>query len=295
MRIDAAIKKAANLLSQLPQNEARRDARVLLGNLLQDNEILYRAPETELSTAQDEMYFNWIERRGRREPVSHIIGCREFYSRSFKVTADVLDPRADSETLIEAVFAEIEDKKQGLKLLDLGTGSGCLAITLIAELKNATAVAVDLSDKALEIASINAKALGVANRIEFRKGPWFANVTETFDVIVSNPPYIETATIDTLAPEVRLFEPMTALDGGDNGFVCYDEILQNIVPFLKADGYVIFEIGQGQDALLSQKMGDAGFGNIRFHNDLASIVRCVSGRLKSKIMKKRVGKSENGR
>ena len=282
MRIDAALKKAVTLLTELPQGEARRDARVLLNALLQDSEILYRAPEREFSPSEEVKYFDWIERRTHREPVSHIIGCREFYSRNFTVSSDVLDPRADSETLIDAVLREFQGLEQSVTLLDLGTGSGCLAITLVAELKKASAIAVDLSDKALKVAAINADNLGVKDRIEFRGGPWFANVTETFDIIVSNPPYIETAEIESLEPEVRLFEPLTALDGGADGFLCYDEILSNITPYLKPDGYVIFEIGQGQDELLAAKMGVAGFSDIQFHKDLSSIVRCVSGRLKTR-------------
>ncbi len=290
MRLDEAIRKATIQLLGANISNARQDARILLSFLLSDREISYREPERLLSNHEKEQYFELIARRAGREPVSHLMQCREFYSREFKVTADVLDPRPDSETLIDAVLKEIPDTDQSFRLLDLGTGSGCLALTILAERQAASSVAVDLSEAALEIAAFNANTLGLSQRVEFVTGPWFENVTGVFDVIVSNPPYIQTSDIGELEPEVRMHEPMLALDGGENGYQCYDEILSEISTHAASGAFVIFEIGQGQHDALQAKMTAAGISDISFHTDLASIVRCVSGRFKNKKIKKRVGK-----
>jgi release factor glutamine methyltransferase len=280
MRIDEAVRKATTQLSHSGVPDARQDARILLSHLLEDREILYREPERLLSQNEEAQYFDLITRRAEREPVSHLTQCREFYSRLFKVTADVLDPRPDSETLIDVVLKEIPNNDQSFRLLDLGTGSGCLALTILAERAASTAVAVDLSDEALNIAAFNAHALELSHRVEFAKGPWFENVSGIFDVIISNPPYIQTADILTLEPEVRVHEPMLALDGGESGYACYDAILAEIANHAAADTLVVFEIGQGQHEVLQAKMLHVGISDIKFHEDLASVVRCVSGRFK---------------
>ncbi len=280
MRIDEALREAARRLSDLPDGEGRRDARVLLAHLVGDFEMLYREPEKELKPEDIAIYFGWVGRRAEREPVSHIIGKREFYSREFSVSANVLDPRPDSETLVEAVLSRVSPDKVGASILDLGTGSGCLLITLLLELPSAKGVGVDISSDALAQAKENAERLSVSSRSEFVKSKWFNNVDGKFDVIVSNPPYIETAVIETLQPEVRDFEPHLALDGGVDGLDCYRDILTDIGNFLQPDGLVVFEIGQGQDQDLIVLMQDAGLSEIQMHKDLSSIVRNISGKLK---------------
>ena len=280
MRIDHALREATRRLSNLPNSEGRRDARVLLASLIGDFEILYREPEKELSPEDAEKYWTWVERRTEREPVSHIIGKREFYSREFNVSSNVLDPRPDSENLVEAVLSRLGPNKTSLSLLDLGTGSGCLLITLLLELPNANGIGVDISSDALVQAKKNAERLNASQRSGFVKSKWFEKVEGKFDVIVSNPPYIETAVIETLQPEVRDFEPHLALDGGADGLDCYREILADIADYLQIGGLVVFEIGQGQEEALIVLMEAAGFSEIQMHKDLSSIVRNVSGKLK---------------
>ena len=165
----------------------------------------------------------FIERRCKFEPVSRILGTREFYGRSFRVTPDVLDPRADTETLIGAALGLVKGKGP-LRILDLGTGSGAIAVTLLAELPGATAVASDLSAAALAVAKGNAEALGVAGRASFVQANWFEGIGGKFDLIVSNPPYIPLGDIAGLAPDVREFDPPRALDGGPDGLEAYRRI-----------------------------------------------------------------------
>lgn len=280
MRIDDVLREATGRLRNLPDGDGRRDARVLLANLIGDFEIIYREPEKELNPEDMEKYWEWVGRRAEREPVSHIIGKREFYSREFNVSANVLDPRPDSENLVEAVLLRVDPDKTSLSLLDLGTGSGCLLITLLLELPNANGIGVDISSDALAQAKENAEGLNVSQRSGFVKSKWFEKIDGKFDVIVSNPPYIETAVIETLQPEVRDFEPHLALDGGADGLDCYRDILAEIGDYLQMDGLVVFEIGQGQEQALITLMQGAGLSEMQTHKDLSSIVRNVSGKLK---------------
>ena len=280
MRLDEALKEATVRLQMLPEGEGRRDARVLLTSLLDDREILFREPEKELSPELEGTFFEWVARRASREPVSHIIGLREFYGYDFHVSGDVLDPRPDSETLIEAVLTRQGKATEDLRILDLGTGSGCLMITLLLQYPVANGVAVDLSSKALEMAKKNAEKHEVSERLSFLEGRWFEPVNGQFHVIVSNPPYIESDVISSLQPEVKDFEPHLALDGGSSGLDCYRDILKDATRFVYPGGLIVFEIGQGQEQELSQLLKNAGFDQIEFHKDLASVVRCVSGRLK---------------
>lgn len=256
------------------------DARLLLVSLFEDDrEILFREPERTL-TAQEEIQFcKYITRRVNREPVSHILGLREFWSLEFVVTSDVLDPRPDSETLIEAVLQQLNEGFSG-RILDLGTGSGCLLLTLLTELPECLGVAVDQSTAALKVADKNTRRLCLQDRCELLHSHWFEKVQGRFDVIVSNPPYIETETVKELEPEVIQFEPHAALDGGTDGLNCYREIISSVSNFLRPDGYLIFEVGIGQAEAVASLLKGANFSEIRIHNDLASVGRCVSGLLK---------------
>ncbi|WP_169565986.1 peptide chain release factor N(5)-glutamine methyltransferase [Sneathiella limimaris] len=280
MRLDEAMKAAAADLSNLPDGDGWRDARVLLSHLLGDREALFREPERQLTASEEIQFFEWVARRKSREPVSHIIGLREFYGRDFVVSSKVLDPRPDSETLIETVLARLDDDLSGPKILDLGVGSGCLLLTLLSEVPGSTGMGADLSEDALQVAKQNADALGLKDRVQFVQSNWLENVSGQYHVVISNPPYIETDDISTLEPEVRDFEPHLALDGGVTGLDCYKAILSKITPFLYPLGLMVFEIGQGQEDDLKELMVDAGFEDIQYHKDLASTVRCVSGRLK---------------
>ena len=216
----------------------------------------------------------FIERRCKFEPVSRILGTREFYGRSFRVTPDVLDPRADTETLIGAALGLVKGKGT-LRILDLGTGSGAIAVTLLAELPGATAVVSDLSAEALAVAKGNAEALGVSGRASFVQANWFEGIGGRFDLIVSNPPYIPLSDIAGLAAGVREFDPQRALDGGPDGLEAYRRLANGAGGHLAAKGHIVLEIGAGQENAVNELFTGQGFARESRHFDLVGHVRCL--------------------
>lgn len=218
------------------------------------------------------------KRRLTREPMSQILGSREFWSLPFKVTPDVLTPRPDSEALVEAVLSIVPDRSARLSLLDLGVGSGCLLLSLLHALPNARGLGVDRSERALAVARDNAQALGLAGRAEMRAGDWGAGLAEHYDIVVSNPPYIPTDDIEGLAPEVSEHEPWLALDGGRDGLDAY-RTLAGELPFLvREGGWTALEVGQGQAPDVARLMRAAGFRIERVAADLGGIERVILAR-----------------
>lgn len=220
-----------------------------------------------------------VARRLAREPVSRILGWREFYGRRFEVTPATLDPRPDSETIIEAVLA-FADRNGGRgaawRLIDVGTGSGCLLVTLLCELPRATGLATDVSREALETAQRNADALGVTPRIAFQVAAGLDQVAGTFDILVSNPPYIPTAAIADLAPEVRAFDPALALDGGTDGLTVYRALADKLEGHVPA-GFICLEVGAGQaDAVARLLRARRPAGALGVWRDLSGHSRCVT-------------------
>ncbi|WP_099827457.1 peptide chain release factor N(5)-glutamine methyltransferase [Oceaniglobus indicus] len=215
---------------------------------------------------------DFVAQRCARRPVSRIIGRRAFFGHDFIVTPDVLDPRPDTETLIElallAPFANV---------LDLGTGSGCILIALLAARPDARGVGTDLSEAALDVARRNADAIGVARRAEFRVSDWFAGVSRRFDLIVSNPPYIAAGELDALAPEVREHDPAMALSDGADGLGAYRAICRDAAAHLRGGGRLLVEIGPTQGDAVAALFNGAGFGDIRIHPDIDGRARVVSG------------------
>ncbi|WP_340151002.1 peptide chain release factor N(5)-glutamine methyltransferase [uncultured Sneathiella sp.] len=273
-----AIEEAADVLSAADVTNAKREATLLLAHVLgEDAGFLHREPERLLTAQQKEKFERFVDRRSAREPLSHLTGHREFWSLDFLVTSDVLDPRADSETLIEAALGRCKDVLQPLRLLDLGTGSGCLLLSLLSELPEASGVGIDKSEAAIAIARENAHHLGMSGRAEFALGNWGRERDEKFDLVISNPPYIPSGDIAGLQPEVRDYEPQLALAGGSDGLDCYREILLDIHNILRPGGLLVFEVGAGQAPELGRMMQDAGISRVEYHRDLASIERCVSG------------------
>jgi release factor glutamine methyltransferase len=195
-----------------------------------------------------------LNQRIQRRPVSQIVGERLFWGRPFRVTRDTLDPRPETEALVDAALSQPFDR-----VLDLGTGTGCLIVTLLAERPEAMGVAVDLSSAALAVARDNADRLGVADRAEFHQGDWFAPVTGTYDLIVSNPPYIDEAELPALAPEVRDWEPHMALSPGPDGLAAIRSIAGAVRPFMRPGCRLIVEIGWRQGAAASAIFEAAGF------------------------------------
>lgn len=273
----AAVAAATETLAAAGIEGARREAMLLLAYLLKsDISIIYRENERRLSADEQAAFDALIARRAAREPLSHITGRREFWSLEFLVSGDVLDPRPDSETLIEAALSYRDGGMQLRRLLDLGTGSGCLLLTLLHELPEASGIGVDVSDAALAIANENARRLGLAERAAFVRGDWAAAIEGSFDLIVSNPPYIPVGEIVTLQPEVRDYEPHLALDGGADGLDCYRAILRDVPRLLPPGGLVLFEVGAGQAGDVGQLMVEAGLGDIRTFRDIAGIERCIA-------------------
>jgi len=211
------------------------------------------------------------ERRIAGEPIARILGEKEFYGLTFMLSPATLVPRPDTETLVAAVLAAI-DRAAAPAILDLGTGSGAILLTLLTELPNATGVGVDLSAEALATATRNAELIGIARRVQFREGNWTAGIERRFDLIVSNPPYIASDEIATLPVEVREHDPHVALDGGGDGLAAYRAIFADIRRVLAPGGRVFLEIGFGQAADVSRLAAEAGF-DTTFESDLAGIER----------------------
>lgn len=235
-------------------------------------------PGTLLSPDSVAAFTALLQRRLAHEPVSKIIGLREFWSLVFRTSRDVLDPRPDSETLVEAVLAATPDRDAPLRLVDFGTGSGCLLLSLLHELPQATGLGVDLSPAALAIAQENADRLGLAGRAAFQSGDWGQGVDGPFDILISNPPYIESAVVPTLEPEVAQYDPLLALDGGPDGLDAYRRLAPELARLAAPGALVALEVGQGQDAAVTALLAAAGFSGLSVRADLGGIRRVVVGR-----------------
>ena len=212
-----------------------------------------------------------VDARAAGRPVSKILGARLFWGRSFRVTDDVLDPRGDTETLIAACL-ELKAPRRGL---DLGTGSGAIGLTLAAEWPDAQVVCTDVSEAALAVAGGNARALGVADRVQLLRSDWFADVRGQFDLIVSNPPYIALSEWDALDLDVREFDPRQALTDEGDGLSAYRTILAGAPAVLAPDGTLAFEIGWQQGPDVAQLCRARGFADVQVLPDLAGRDRCV--------------------
>ena len=238
------------------------------------HEELIAEPNLVLADDKISKFKNFIERRLNHEPVTRIMGMREFYGRTFQVSPAVLDPRADTETIIELTLQLLDAEPK--RILDLGTGSGAIAITLLAERPNWSGIAVDLSTEALEIAKTNANSLGVAQRLAFRNACWFDDITEKFDLIVSNPPYIPHLEVFELSLEVQNYDPHLALDGGGDGLEAYLAIATSAADHLNSKGLVILEIGAGQRVDVTSIFTGQGFQLIGQKSDLGGHVRALA-------------------
>lgn len=215
-----------------------------------------------------------VARRVAGEPVSRIIGEKDFYGLSFAVTPAVLDPRMDTETLVDAVAARFGNNPPR-RILDLGTGSGCILIALLNKFSESTGVGVDVSREALAVASENAARLGVAGRASFIQGDWAESVNESFDLIVSNPPYIPSGDIPNLDREVRNHDPILALDGGFDGLQAYKKIFSQIKNIFSPGGAGFFEVGISQAQDVARLAENEGFLVRGYHADSAGVLRVV--------------------
>lgn len=249
------------------------DARLLLqAAAAATREDLVLFPDRAVTDSDAARFRGHIARRLAHEPVSRILAVREFYGRNFHVSPAVLDPRPDTETLVGAALARMGREAH---VLDLGTGSGAIIVTLLAERADVIGTATDISPEALVIARRNAEALGVSGRLRLVEGSWFAGLSELFDIIVSNPPYITESEFVTLAPEVRNFDPRLALVGGRDGLDPYRAIAGGAAASLKPGGHVLVEIGAGQAADVTAVFAAAGLRRVAAHRDLGGHVRCL--------------------
>ena len=255
------------------------ELRLMLGSILRCSPGEVSFSETLPDEGQLRRFEEMLRLRERHMPVDRILGCRGFYKYEFKVTADVLSPRPDTEVLVEAAL-ELAAETGAEKVLELGVGSGCIILTLLAELSGLSGVGVDISPSALRVARENAEALRVGTRLQLRQGSWFdADFLDVsgsgYDMVVSNPPYIKSAEIASLAPEVRDYDPLPALDGGADGLESYRKIAFWAPRLLKPGGYFLLEVGEGQAEEVAGIFAGAGLAPIRRVKDLGAIERCV--------------------
>ena len=251
------------------------DARIILRTILgiTDSDFITGA-DIKVESHERDRIKNMIERRLAGEPVSRILGEREFWGLTFRITPDVLDPRPDTETIIDSALKRFGTNPPK-KILDLGTGSGCILIALLHEWPQAQGVAVDMSEKALAVAEENARLHKVDSRIRFICSDWDSNLNECFDLVVSNPPYIPNQVIANLDREVRNHDPILALDGGDSGLQAYKKIFSGLDRLINAEGRGFFEIGYDQQNDVTRLAEDSGFCVEAIHADLAGIGRVV--------------------
>ncbi len=279
---DALLRDTAVALTAAGIDNVRFEARLLLGRAagLSVEQLVAHggnpAPAGVVAAMRE-----LTGRRVRREPMAYILGEREFWGLPFKVSPAVLVPRPDSETLIETVLDLLPERERPLRILDLGVGSGCLLLTLLKEYPRATGVGVDASSEALAIAGENAETLGVAPRVrlavdDWRRAGWASRLEGPFDLLVSNPPYIETSTITALMPEVANHEPRLALDGGPDGLEAYRIIAAAAPGLIVPGGWALVEGGEGQAIDISRIFSAAGMSPRPPRKDLGGVERVVA-------------------
>ena len=255
--------------------EAELDARLLLEEVCgtDRNDLLVHG-DREIAPEQSERYLDFIHRRQKHEPLQQITGYQEFMGLRFKVTPDVLIPRQDTEILVEEVMRYLHD---GMHILDMCTGSGCILLSLLKYSNDCEGTGCDISEKALKVAEENAEMLSL--NASFVQSDLFENVSGKYEFIVSNPPYIPTGVIPTLMEEVRDHEPVSALDGREDGLYFYREIVEKAGEYLYLGGMLFFEIGYDQAEKVSSLMRQAGYREVTVCKDLAGLDRVVYGTL----------------
>lgn len=267
-------------LAEAGIEEAELDARLLLEYVCgTDRNTLLVHGDRELDETQQTAFYNLIEKRAERIPLQHLTGTQNFMGLEFEVNEQVLIPRQDTEILVEEALKELHD---GMRVLDMCTGSGCILISLLSYSNDCSGVGVDLSGEALQVAERNVRQLlekEKADRVALVQSDLFERVEGQFDMLVSNPPYIRTKELETLMPEVREHEPEMALDGTEDGIYFYKKILEGSRNHLKKGGMLLFEIGCDQAVEVSGLMRKAGYGEVRVIKDYAGHDRVVAGTL----------------
>jgi release factor glutamine methyltransferase len=281
--LDAALRQWTAALTRSGIESAGGDVRRLAAAVLDVPAArILSEPERRLTPNETAMLAGYVARRARREPVSRIIGHRDFYGRPFVVSPATLDPRPESETLIEAILGIVREEGwegRPLDILDVGTGTGCLLVTLLSELGAARGTGTDISEAALSVARANAERLGVSNRASWLTADGLETVSGSFHILVSNPPYVRTAEIAQLEPEVCSFDPALALDGGSDGLAVYRPLAQRLARVVP-NGWIVLEVGYDQaDAvtrIVSEGVGQAALADARVYPDVTGKRRCVA-------------------
>lgn len=280
-----ALRASTAFLERAGIDEPATDARRLIAHALQiDRTALLREPGARVDEASVARLVEHLHRRAAREPVSRIIGAREFYGLTLELNEATLDPRPDTETVVTVACHLAERLPRGdgstLRILDLGTGTGAIALALLAALPDAEAVVTDISPSALEMAQRNAEHHGLSDRMRFVRSRWLDDVDGRFHLIVSNPPYIPTRDIAALTPEVATWDPRAALDGGDDGLDAYRAILATAESALVPGGWIVFEVGHDQSQQVLELAIERGFDTAPLDwpmlRDLGGNLRCVA-------------------
>lgn len=280
MNIASALKKAAEKLVAAGIADPSREASSLLAFVLQQNSAFLIAHSDDQLAANQKMIFDaCVKRRTAREPLQHITGRQEFWGLEFEVNSDVLIPRPETEILVEAAIGILREAENP-SVCEVGVGSGCISVSILHSVKDVTAVATDTSAAALSIAAKNAARHAVDDRLELRLADLFGDIGDRFDLIVSNPPYIPYGQIAELQPEVRDFEPRSALVGGEDGLDCLRQIAAGSRQFLRVGGVLLMEIGFDQAAAVATLFDSDFWINVEFLSDLQGIDRVVKATLR---------------
>ena len=279
------IKPEINKLRSSEIETANLDCRLLLSKSLDSSRILHNHETIEISENEIKIFQKLVKERLKGKPVSRIINKKSFWKKEFKLNNATLDPRPDSETLIEAVLKYYPDKLQSLKILDLGSGSGCLGLSILDEYNNSTVSFFDKSKKSLEIVRLNSLNFGLTKRSKLIHADWIFDDWDTkllkiengikYDIVISNPPYIPKDEIKDLKIEVKKYDPIIALNGGKDGLDAYKLILPKLKKIINNSGKVFFEIGKDQQNFISSKALDHGLVPIELMKDLSGVNRVI--------------------
>ena len=282
--------EVASMLSRAGYAEPRRAARRLVASTLDltPAELLSHS-EQVLDEQHTGRVRRALDRMAEHEPLSRIVGRREFWGLEFTLCGDTLDPRPETETVVEAVLRRVLDRDAPLRFLDLGTGTGCILLALLSEFPAATGFGVDLALGAVMTARRNAAALGLAERAHFLVGDWGTAMSGKFDVIASNPPYIASAALADLPPEVALYDPCLALDGGADGLGAYRALVVELARLLQPGAVLVIEVGFSQAPAVAAMLRASGMAIEGCERDLAGIARCVVAGAPARAAQKVVG------
>ncbi len=266
------MREAAELLSPVAGGDAGFEARLLLAHAVRRRaDRVFPVGGEPVDTIAAERFRRYIASRRRHQPVSQIVGVREFWKHAFAVTRDVLDPRPETERIVEIALRP----PRARRILDLGTGSGCILGALLAEMPEATGLGADVSPPALRVARRNLESIGVAGRADLRLSDWFRGIGGRFDLIACNPPYVAAHEFASLAPDVGMWEPELALLGGGDGLECYRRIAPQLGAHLLPGGRALFETGAGQAGRVAGMLRDATGFPVRVFSDLDGRDRVV--------------------